>query len=188
MPEDKAQSNFTDPESSIMKTAEGFQQCYNGQLAVDRDFQIIVENKLTANSSDNGELLDVLTGVENHLNKTPEAVLADAGYRDEKCFKELEQRRIDGYIALARKDKPPDEIDAERYPATRRMAEKLGGADGKACYAERKWISETVNGWIKRVVGFRQFSLRGLNNASGDWDLVCLAVNLRRMQPLIVLQ
>ena len=188
VPEDKAQSNFTDPESSIMKTAEGFQQCYNGQLAVDRDFQIIVENKLTANSSDNGELLDVLTGVENHLNKTPEAVLADAGYRDEKCFKELEQRRIDGYIALARKDKPPDEIDAERYPATRRMAEKLGGADGKACYAERKWISETVNGWIKRVVGFRQFSLRGLNNASGDWDLVCLAVNLRRMQPLIVLQ
>ena len=188
VPEDKAQSNFTDPESSIMKTAEGFQQCYNGQLAVDRDFQIIVENKLTANSSDNGELLDVLTGVENHLNKTPEAVLADAGYRDEKCFKELEQRRIDGYIALARKDKPPDEIDAERYPATRRMAEKLGGADGKACYAERKWISETVNGWIKRVVGFRQFSLRGLNNASGEWDLVCLAVNLRRMQPLIVLQ
>ncbi|MCH8058151.1 MAG: transposase [Proteobacteria bacterium] len=128
--EDKAQSNFTDPESSIMKTAEGFQQCYNGQLAVDRDFQIIVENKLTANSSDNGELPDVLTGVENHLNKTPEAVLADAGYRDEKCFKELEQRRIDGYIALARKDKPPDEIDAERYPATRRMAEKLADADG----------------------------------------------------------
>ena len=188
VPEDKAQSNFTDPESSIMKTAEGFQQCYNGQLAVDRDFQIIVENKLTANSSDNGELLDVLTGVENHLNKTPEAVLADAGYRDEKCFKELEERRIDSYIPLARKDKPPDEIDAERYPATRRMAEKLAGADGKACYAERKWISETVNGWIKRVVGFRQFSLRGLNNASGDWDLVCLAVNLRRMQPLIVLQ
>ena len=86
VPEDKAQSNFTDPESSIMKTAEGFQQCYNGQLVVDRDFQIIVENKLAANSSDNGELLDVLTGVEGHLGERPEVVLADAGYRDEKCF------------------------------------------------------------------------------------------------------
>ncbi len=187
VPEDKAQSNFTDPESSIMKTAEGFQQCYNGQLAVDRDFQIIVENKLTANSSDNGELLDVLAGVERHLGERPEVALADAGYRDEKCFKELEHRRIDGYIALARKDKPPDEIDTERYPATRRMAEKLAGADGKACYAERKWISEAVNGWIKRVLGFRQFSLRGLNSASGEWDLVCLTTNLRRMQPLMVL-
>jgi hypothetical protein len=115
-------------------------------------------------------------------------VLADAGYRDEQCFKELEQRRIDSYIALARKDQPPDQIDAERYPATRRMAEKLASADGKACYAERKWISEAVNGWIKRVLGFRQFSLRGLNSASGEWDLVCLATNLRRMQPLIVLE
>ncbi len=171
-----------------MKTAEGFQQCYNGQLAVDRDFQIIVENKLTANGSDNGELLQVLAGVENHLNKMPEAVLADAGYRDEKCFKELEQRCIDGYIALARKDKPADEIDAERFPATRRMAEKLAGADGRQCYAERKWISEAVNGWIKRVLGFRQFSVRVLANASGEWDLVCLAINLRRMRPLTVLE
>ena len=187
VPKDKAQSNFTDPESSIMKTADGFQQCYNGQLAVDRDFQLIVENKLTANSSDNGELLDVLAGVERHLGERPEVALADAGYRDEKCFKELEQRRIDSYIALARKDKPPDEIDTERYPATRRMAEKLAGADGKARYAERKWISEAVNGWIKRVLGFRQFSLRGLNSASGEWDLVCLATNLRRMQPLMML-
>ena len=152
VPEDRAQSNFTDPESSIMKTADGFQQCYNGQLLVDRDFQIIVENKLTANSSDNGELLDVLTGVEGHLDKRPAAVLADAGYRDERCFKELEHRRIDSYIALGRKDKDPDAIDTERFPATRRMAEKLAAADGKARYAERKWISEAVNGWIKRVL------------------------------------
>ncbi len=132
VPEDRAQSNFTDPESSIMNTADGFQQCYNGQLAVDRDFQLIVENKLTANASDNGELLGVLTGVEGHLGERPEVVLADAGYRDEKCFKELEHRHIDSYIALAREGKPPDEIDAERYPATRRMAEKLASADGKA--------------------------------------------------------
>jgi len=188
VPEDKAQSNFTDPQSSIMKTAEGYQQCYNGQLAVDRDFQLIVESKLTANGSDNGELLEVLAGVENNLDKRPEAVLADAGYRDESRFKVLEQRHIDGYIALGRKNKDSNEIDAERLPATGRMAEKLASADGRECYAQRKWISEAVNGWIKRILGFRQFSVRGLNNASGEWDLVCLATNLRRMQPLIVLQ
>ncbi len=188
VPADKAQSNFTDPESSIMNTAEGYQQCYNGQLAVDRDFQIIVENKLTANGSDNGELLDVLAGVESNLDKRPEAVLADAGYRDESRFQALEQRHINGYIALGRKHKDPDEIDAKCFPASRRMAEKLAGANGRECYAERKWISEAVNGWIKRILGFRQFSVRGLNNARGEWDLVCLATNLRRMKPLIVLQ
>ncbi len=188
VPEDKAQSNFTDPESCIMNTADGYQQCYNGQLAVDRDFQLIVENKLSANGSDNGELLAVLTGVENNLEKRPAAVLADAGYRDESRFKELARRHIDGYIALGRKDKDPEEIDAEHYPATRCMAEKLASADGKECYAQRKWISEAVNGWIKRVLGFRQFSVRGLNNASGEWDLVCLATNLRRMRALIELQ
>lgn len=185
VPEDKAQSNFTDPESRIMKTAEGFQQCYNGQLAVDGEFQLIVENTLTANASDNGQLLGVLAGVERHLGASPEVALADAGYRDEACFSQLEQQGIDSYIALQRKHKDPHQIDAEEYPATRRMAEKLATADGKARYAERKWIGEAVNGWVKRVLGFRQFSLRGLQSASGEWDLVCLATNLRRMRPLI---
>jgi len=188
VPVDRAQSNFTDPKSCIMNTAEGYQQCYNGQLAVDRDFQLIVENTLSANGSDNSELLPVLAGVENNLNIQPEVLLADAGYRDEKCFKELERRCIDSYIAIKRKEKHPDEIDAKRYPVTRRMAEKLAGADGKACYAERKWLSEAVNGWIKRLLGFRQFSVPGLNNASCEWVLVCLATNLRRMQRLIVLK
>jgi transposase len=188
VPEDKAQSNFTDPESSIMNTADGFQQCYNGQLAVDRDFQMIVENKLTANASDNGELLDVLAGVESHLGEQPEAVLADAGYRNEEDIAVLESSHIDACVSLGREGKAVDKIDADKYPATARMAEKLASADGKACYAERKWISEAVNGWIKRVLGFRQFSVRGLNSASGEWDLVCLATNLRRMQPLMVFE
>jgi len=187
VPEDKAQSNFTDPDSRIMNTADGFQQCYNGQLAVDGEFQLIVENRLTANASDNGELPGMLTGVERHLAATPETVLADAGYRDESCFVELERRNIDAYIALQRKEKNADEIDPQRSPATRRMAEKLATADGKARYAERKWIGEAVNGWVKRVLGFRQFSIRGLQGASGEWDLVCLATNLRRMRPLMVL-
>jgi hypothetical protein len=157
-------------------------------LAVDRDFQMIVENKLTANASDNGELLDVLAGVESHLGEQPEAVLADAGYRNEEDIAVLESSHIDACVSLGREGKAVDKIDADKYPATARMAEKLASADGKACYAERKWISEAVNGWIKRVLGFRQFSVRGLNSASGEWDLVCLATNLRRMQPLMVFE
>ncbi len=188
VPEDKAQSNFTDPESSIMKTAAGFQQCYNGQVVVDGDFQLIVANRLTANGSDNGELPGLLDDVEQSLHATPEQLLADAGYRNEKDLAELESRGIDACISLRREGREVGEIDPVRHPATLRMAEKLATAEGKARYAERKWLSEAVNGWIKQVLGFRQFSVRGLSAAGGEWDLVCLATNLRRMQPLMVME
>jgi len=188
VPQDKEQSNFTDPESKIMKTARGFEQCYNGQLAVDGEFQLIVENTLSASGNDKGKLLDVLEGVERHLQQGPKALLADAGYRDESHFQVLEEKGIDAYIALGRKSCPDNEIDATALPATRRMAEKLATADGKARYRERKWIGEAPNGWIKQVLGFRQFSVRGLLKASGEWDLVCLATNLRRMQRLMVFE
>lgn len=185
VPKDEAQTNFTDPESRIMKTAQGFQQCYNGQLAVDDAFQLIVENSLSANASDNHELLSVLDGIEQTLKTKPERLLADAGYRDEADLSELEVRRIDAYIALGKEGNVLGNIDAGRYPATARMAEKLTEPEAKECYAQRKHLSEAVNGWIKNVLGFRQFSLRGLAKASAEWDLVCLATNLRRMRPLI---
>jgi len=114
VPEDQAQSNFTDPESAIMKTADGYQQCYNGQLAVDRDFQIIVAKKLTANASDNGELLDVLTGVESHLGEQPAAVLADAGYRNEEDIAVLESSHINACVSLGTESKAVDKIDADK--------------------------------------------------------------------------
>lgn len=187
VPEDEAQSNFTDPDSSIMNTADGFQQCYNGQLAVDGEFQLIVENKLTANASDNGELLGLLDGIEQTLQGRPEHLLADAGYRNEDDLATLASRDIDAYVSLGREGKAGVEVDPDCHPATARMAEKLATADGKVRYAERKWISEAVNGWIKRVLGFRQFSVRGLSAAGGEWDLVCVATNLRRMQRLMTL-
>lgn len=187
VPPDKSQSNFSDPESRIMKTNEGFQQCYNGQLAVDDEFQLIVGNGLTNNASDNGELLGLMDGIEQTLGEAPAALLADAGYRDESCLKELERRQIDAYVCLGREGKDSGTIDAEDYPATARMAAKLGGADGKARYAQRKALVEPANGWIKHVLGFRRFSFRGLQAVRGEWDLICLATNLRRMQPLIVM-
>lgn len=188
VPADEAQSNFTDPESRIMNTAEGFQQCYNGQLVVDDEFQLIVGNGLTDNASDQGALLGLVDDMEQELAAVPESVLADAGYRSEDNFSELERRGIDGYVSLRREGKNPGKIDAEVYPATGRMVEKLGSADGRARYAQRKAVVEPVNGWIKNVLGFRRFSLRGLRAVRGEWDLVCMAVNLRRMQPLMVLE
>jgi len=185
VPKDKAQSNFTDPESRIMNTAEGYQQCYNGQLAVDEDFQVIVANELTANASDQGVMPSLLAQVDDTLQAQPACVLADAGYRKEDDLAMLEQRRIDAYVSVRREGQDTGDIDASRYPATHRMAEKLATPEGRERYRDRKHIVEAVNGWIKQVLGFRRFSIRGLQGAAGEWDLVCLAANLRRMRPLI---
>jgi len=148
---------------------------------------MIVANALINNASDNGELLGLIDDIEQDLGEAPEAVLADAGYRSESCLEELEQRCIDAYVSLGREGKDSGTIDAEVYPATARMADKLADADGKARYAERKGMVEPANGWIKNVLNFRRFSLRGLQAVRGEWDLICLATNLRRMQPLIVM-
>lgn len=183
VPADKAQSNFTDPESRIMKTGDGYQQCYNGQLAVDEAFQVIVANGLTANASDQGVLLGLIDQVEATFEAQPDGVLADAGYRKEDDFAALEQRGIDAYVSVRREGKDTGDIDADTYPATHRMVEKLSTPDGKERYRDRKQIVEAANGWIKHVMGFRRFSIRGLTGAAGEWDLVCLAANLRRMRP-----
>lgn len=185
VPDDKDQSNFTDPQSRIMKTADGFQQCYNGQLAVDGEFQLIVANRQGNNPSDNGWLTPLLAEVQETLGAYPQQCLADAGYRKEDDLQALEASGIDGYVSLRREGKKAGEIDANRYPATARMAEKLATAAGRSVYAQRKHLVEAVNGWIKNVLGFRQFSLRGLNSVQGEWDLVCLSLNLRRMSTLM---
>jgi len=170
-----------------MKTGEGYQQCYSGQLAVDDEFQLIVANALTNNASDNGELMGLVAGIEQTLGEVPQAVLADAGYRSESCLEQLGRRQIDAYVSLGREGENFGTIDAEAYPATARMAVKLAGADGKARYAARKGSVEPAHGWIKNVLQFRRFSVRGLQAVRGEWDLICLATNLRRMQPLIVI-
>lgn len=185
VPDDKDQSNFTDPQSRIMKTADGFQQCYNGQLAVDGEFQLIVANHLGSNASDQGRLIPLLDDVKDILKTYPQQCLADAGYRKEDDLQSLEDKRIDGYVSLRREGKKSAEIDASGYPATSRMAEKLATATGRSVYAQRKHLVEAVNGWIKHILGFRQFSLRGLNAVQGEWDLVCLSLNLRRMSSLM---
>jgi transposase len=184
VPDDKAQDNFTDPESRIMKMGGSFEQCYNAQAVVDGDSQLIVASGLTDNAADNGELLPMIEAVKNNLGELPKRALADSGYRSEQAFLGLEEKGVEGLVALGREGKDRSAIDPKRYPATWRMAERMASAEGKAHYRRRKVIPEPVFGWIKHIMGFRQFSLRGLIKVTGEWNLVCLALNLRRMWAL----
>jgi hypothetical protein len=180
VPPDDAQDNFTDPESRIMKTAHGFDQCYNGQIAVDEATQLIVATGLTNCAADNGELLPLITRAERPLSSVPPEVLADAGYRSEATFQTLEARGITAYISLGHEVRPA-KAPNPAHVASQRMADRLQSAVGRARYRRRKAIVEPVLGWIKEVLGFRRFSLRGVAKARGEWNVVCLAVNLKRL-------
>ncbi len=181
--EEKAQDNFTDPESRIMKTsAQGYQQCYNAQLAVDGANRMIVSAQVSSNASDQGQLVKPLDELKAIYGKRPATVLADAGYCNESDLGKLEALGVDGYVALGREGRRKAAVDAHKYPAKARMAAKLSTEAGRAQYAERKWLSEAPIGWIKQALGFRRFSVRGLHKVRGEWDLVCLALNIKRMR------
>ena len=184
-PEPQSQYNFTDPESRIMKTSQdGFQQCYNAQLVVDADSQLIVTATVSDQASDQGQLPRLLDAVQAHYGHTPNRLLADAGYRNERDLQELEARGIDAYVALGREGHTASGR-RPRGPATQRMQRKLDTPQGHDTYAQRKWLVEAPIGWIKRILGFRQFGMRGLCPVQGEWDLVCLALNVKRLHRLL---
>ena len=185
VPAPKAQDSFTDPESRIMKRAGGgFDYSFNAQTAVDETAHIIVAAEVVNTSSDVQQLPMVLEAVKSNTGHTPSQVLADAGYRSEAVMAQLakNQPETELVIALGREGKVLTKPrDANRYPHTVAMAAKFETEQGKADYRKRKWIAEPPNGWIKSVLGFRQFSMRGLDKANAEFKLVCLALNLRRM-------
>jgi len=185
------QENFTDPESRIMRdgATKGFVQAYNGQLAVDAKHQIIVAAELDNNASDGGKLLPMVDAAVANAGGKPGYMTADGGYKSEENFAGLDEREVDGYVACGREVYDPRiACPRGRIPkgATRtdRMARKLLTKRGRRRYRKRKHTVEPVIGWIKSVVGFRQFSLRGQRKASGEWALVTTALNLRRMAVL----
>ncbi|OIQ76433.1 transposase DDE domain protein [mine drainage metagenome] len=182
MPKDTAQENFTDPDSRIMKRAGGgFDAGYNAQTAVDDAAHIIVAAELTNSASDAGELPPMLAAVQRNLGAAPQQVLADTGYKSEAVFETLSNSDCDVVVALGREGKAQLEINRDKLPRTAAMADKLQTAAARLAYARRKWLAEPPNGWIKNVLGFRQFSLRGIDSVKAEWKLVCLALNLRRM-------
>jgi transposase len=194
-PRDKDQYNWTDPESRIMKNSnnQGFDQHYNTQVAVDQDSYLVVANTLSNHPNDYAEMEPTLAAIPAELG-TPDAAAMDNGYFSEGNITACEKRGIDPYIATGRE---PHQRSWEAYfaelPApppedaspTVKMAYKLQTEIGQAIYRLRKCTVEPVIGIIKEVLGFRQFSLRGLEKAAGEWCLVCLAFNLKRLHVLL---
>ena len=186
-PKPKAQDNFTDPESRIMKRAGGgFDYSYNAQAAVDDTAHIIVAAELTNSGADSRQLPAVLAAVKTNTGTDPQHVLADAGYRSEATLETLRDHPAELIIALGREGKQEIQINPVTRPLTAAMAEKFKTKETQDAYRRRKWLSEPPNGWVKQVLGFRQFSLRGLAKVQAEWKLVCAALNLRRMANLML--
>jgi IS5 family transposase len=163
----------------MKRGSSGYEQCYNVQIAVDEAERIIVATGVTQSASDVQQLVPLLEQVEATTGVRPDCALADAGYRSEPNLQHLERQQIEGFVALGREnDESRPESDLE---ATCRMAEKIKAPRGRRQYAKRKYLAEPPFGWIKWVIGFNRFHLRGLMKVSGEWDLACLAANLRRM-------
>ncbi|HEX3140934.1 MAG TPA: IS1182 family transposase [Rhizobacter sp.] len=182
VPKDSAQESFTDPDSRVMKRAGGgYDYSYNAHTAVDETAQIVVAAELTNNASDGERLPVLLAAVKANLDENARQVLADAGFRSEAVFEQLSQGPGELIVALGREGKQAIAIDAGQYPRTAAMEAKFKTPEARAAYRKRKWIVEAPNGWIKSVLGFRQFSLRGLKKVEAEFKLVCMALNLRRM-------
>ncbi len=187
-PPPKKQRNFTDPESRIMKLQQGFEQCYNAQAVVEEGRQLIVAQQVGQSAADNGVLLELVDEVERNTGSKPQRVLADAGYRSKENFAGLEGRQVEGLVALGREGRAsPSEQPKVGGAATARMRRRLAEPRGQQYYARRKGLVEPVFGWLKAGLGFRQFSLRGLRKVQGEWSLVTLALNLRRMAGMVPL-
>jgi len=182
VPADTDQESFTDADSRIMKHAGGsFEQSYNAHTAVDAEHQIIVAAELTNNAADHDRLPALLEAVKTNTGNLPQQALADAGFRAEVSLEKLATMPCEVIVALGREGRTQVTIDANKYPHSAAMAQRLQNEQAKAAYRRRKAIVEPPNGWIKAVLGFRQFSLRGLHKAGAEWKLICMAVNLRRM-------
>ena len=147
--------------------------------------QLIVAQQVGQNAADNGSLIEMVDQVEQNTGSKPECLLADAGYRGEANFLALEQRKIEAVVALRRESKAVGEEKKKNNTAaetaSERMAKRLEEQRGKQQYARRKGMVEPAFGWVKEVLGFRRFSLRGLKKVQGEWSLVTMALNLRRM-------
>ena len=189
LPADKAQRNFTDPESRILRDGGNsgtFVQGYNAQIAVDSQAQVIVAAEVTQQGADNRLLLPMIAQIENHLDRQPEKVSADAGYWSEASVTDPQVKEIDLYVATGRQKHdlliPTEEGDPpDNATAREAMRHKLRTAEGHKVYKMRKAIVEPVFGHIKEQRGFRRFSLRGLQNVGHEWKLVCMANNLLKL-------
>jgi transposase len=188
-PDPKAQYNFTDPESRIMKGPDGFVQAYNAQVAVD-ELQLIVGQAVTQETNDKKQLMPMITTIAQQSGDTPTQLLADAGYCSDANLTAIADTRIDAYISTRKQKHGERPGPCPRGPLPKnatiidRMSRKLHAKAGAAVYAARKGIVEPVIGQIKQARGFRQFLLRGFEKVQGEWSLVCTTHNILKLYRL----
>jgi len=186
-PTPKAQRNFTDPDSRIQKTGDGFIQGYNCQAAVDAENQIIVAEGVTNQPPDVEHFIPMLEQVVANCGRTPVRASADSGYYSEKNVAAAEAMGIAPYLATGRqrRGEPPLPPPRGRPPghltAKQKMARKLATRAGRAVYSRRKVIAEPPFGQIKQARGLRQFLLRGIEKVRAEWSLICLTHNLLKL-------
>lgn len=183
-PEPKAQRNFTDPESRIMKSADGFVQGYNCQAAVDDFDQVIVAADVTDQASDMHQLAPMVEGIEKNTGRQVEELSADAGYCSEANLAELNKHGIRGYVATGKDRHGKGGAKGKggwRNPLRQEMSRRLRRGGFYSRYRKRKVVVEPVFGHIKQARGFRQFLLRGLDSVATEWSLLCTAHNLLKL-------
>ena len=189
-PEPKAQYNFTDPESRILKGSDGFVQGYNTQVAVEPLFQLVVGQTVTQAANDKQQVVPLIEAIEEQSGQRPKEVLADSGYCSEENLKYLEKRRMAGFVATEKQKHGERNEPCKRGPLPKdasrveRMKRKLKTKVGVAVYARRKCMVEPVFGQIKQARGFRQFLLRGLHKVRGEWALICMTHNLLKFHKI----
>ena len=194
-PQDKDQVNLTDEESRIMPTSGGgYEQCYNAQASAEHDSRLILHSHVTQNVNDKQEIAPTMKWYERHPQLKPSTALnADAGYFSEENIKACEKNGMTPYISFGKEqhNQPLEERFKEADPlpddptSVEKMKHRLQTPEGKAIYAQRKSVIEPIFGIIKHIMGFRQFMLRGFEKARGEWDLVCIAYNLRRLHTIM---
>ena len=192
-PKTSDQINLTDDESRIMKTSGGgFEQCYNAQASVEHDSRLIVHQHVTQNTNDKQEIAQTLNYFKENPKLKPSSLLADAGYYSEHNIHQCENTEITPYISLG-KEKHNQALEerfkeeeplAQNPTAVEQMKHRLQTKEGKQIYAQRKSTVEPVFGVMKHVMGFRQFILRGFEKAKGEWSLICIAYNLKRLHTI----
>jgi transposase len=181
----KAQRNFTDPESRIMPTKNGFEQCYNAQAGVDAKAQVIVACEVVNTSADCPQLLAMVDQVHANLGRKPDVCSADAGYCSELNLAGMAARHIRTYIATGRQKHGSEAAthakNGKPGSLIAAMRDKLRRGGWRSPYRLRKQVVEPVFGQIKQAMGFRQFLLRGLAKVKAEWQLVCTAHNLLKL-------
>ena len=182
-PAPKAQRNFTDADSRIMKRDGGFLQGYNVQIAVDGDYQVIVAQALSNHAADQPHLIAMIERVKATSGELPEVGTADAGYFTAENVRYCEDQGFEALIAIGREHGRGKGVSAGKQAeqSAQRMRAKLDSEEGRALYRRRKAIVEPTFGQIREVRGFRRFLLRGLSKVRDEWAMVCTAHNLLKL-------